>query len=82
MAAVTAQSHYELSDPPTVRQAHQSLLARIAEHGEIALHGVVESHAFGIEGMGLYDTVERDFTVLGGSREQGLVRLPHRWGIG
>jgi hypothetical protein len=29
--------------------------------------------------MRLYDTVERDFTVLGDSREQGFVRLPHRW---
>ena len=37
------------------------------------------AHAMDPEGMRLYDTVERDFTVLGDSREQGLVRLPHRW---
>ena len=37
------------------------------------------AHAMDPEGMRVYDTVERDFTVLGDSREQGLVRLPHRW---
>ena len=40
----------------------------------------LRAHAMDPEGMRLYDTVERDFTVLGDSREQGLVRLPHRWG--
>ena len=39
----------------------------------------LRAHALDPEGMRLYDTVERDFTVLGDSREQGLVRLPHRW---
>ena len=40
----------------------------------------LRAHALDPEGMRLYDTVERDFTVLGDSREQGFVRLPHRWG--
>lgn len=40
----------------------------------------LRAHAMDPEGMRVYDTVERDFTVLGDSREQGLVRLPHRWG--
>ena len=40
----------------------------------------LRAHALDPEGMRLYDTVERDFTVLGDSREQGLVRLPHAWG--
>ncbi len=39
----------------------------------------LRAHAMDPEGMRVYDTVERDFTVLGDSREQGLVRLPHRW---
>ena len=39
----------------------------------------LRAHAMDPEGMRLYDTVERDFTVLGDSREQGLVRLPHQW---
>ncbi len=41
----------------------------------------LRAHAMDPEGMRLYDTVERDFTVLGDSREQGLVRLPHRWDV-
>ena len=41
----------------------------------------LRAHAMDPEGMRLYDTVERDFTVLGDSREQGLVRLPHQWDI-
>ena len=40
----------------------------------------LRAHALDPEGMRLYDTVERDFTVSGDSREQGLVRLPHVWG--
>jgi lipopolysaccharide transport system ATP-binding protein len=40
----------------------------------------LRAHALDPEGMRLYDTVEREFTVLGDSREQGLVRLPHQWG--
>ncbi|TAG48749.1 MAG: ABC transporter ATP-binding protein [Betaproteobacteria bacterium] len=38
-----------------------------------------KAHAMDPEGMRLYDTVEREFTVLGDSRELGLVRLPHSW---
>jgi lipopolysaccharide transport system ATP-binding protein len=41
----------------------------------------LRAHAMDPEGMRVYDTVERDFTVLGDSREQGLVRLPHRWDV-
>ena len=40
----------------------------------------LRAHALDPEGMRLYDTVERDFTVSGDSREQGLVRLPRVWG--
>lgn len=39
----------------------------------------LRAHALDPEGMRVYDTVERDFTVIGDSRELGLVRLPHRW---
>jgi len=39
----------------------------------------VRAHALDPEGMRLYDTVERDFTINGDSREQGFVHLPHRW---
>jgi lipopolysaccharide transport system ATP-binding protein len=39
----------------------------------------LKAHAMDPEGMRLYDTVERDFSVLGNSRELGLVRLPHLW---
>jgi lipopolysaccharide transport system ATP-binding protein len=39
----------------------------------------LRAHALDPEGMRLYDTVERNFTVSGVSREQGMVRLPHRW---
>ena len=41
----------------------------------------LRAHALDPEGMRLYDTVERDFTVSGDSREQGLVRLPHVWDV-
>ena len=39
----------------------------------------LRAHALDPEGMRVYDTVERDFTVVGDSRELGLVRLPHHW---
>jgi lipopolysaccharide transport system ATP-binding protein len=39
----------------------------------------LKAHAMDPEGMRLYDTVERDFSVMGDSRELGLVRLPHVW---
>jgi lipopolysaccharide transport system ATP-binding protein len=39
----------------------------------------VRAHALDPEGVRLFDTVERGFTVVGETRELGLVRLPHRW---
>ena len=36
-------------------------------------------HAMDPEGLRVFDTVERAFTVRGASRELGCVRLPHRW---
>jgi lipopolysaccharide transport system ATP-binding protein len=39
-------------------------------------------HALDPEGIRLFDTVDRGIVVRGGSREFGLVRLPHRWGEG
>ena len=39
----------------------------------------LRAHALDPEGMRLYDTVERNFTVPGDSRELGMVRLPHSW---
>lgn len=40
---------------------------------------ILRAHAMDPEGLRLQDTVEREFTVLGRSRELGLVRLAHRW---
>ncbi len=40
----------------------------------------VRAHALDPEGMRMFDTVERPVTVVGDTRELGLVRLPHRWG--
>ena len=40
---------------------------------------VVRAHALDPEGVRLFDTVERTFTVSGESRELGFVRLEHRW---
>jgi lipopolysaccharide transport system ATP-binding protein len=39
----------------------------------------LRAHAMDPEGLRLFDTVERDFTVRGQSREMGLVRLAHHW---
>jgi lipopolysaccharide transport system ATP-binding protein len=39
----------------------------------------LKAHAMDPEGMRLYDTVERDFSVSGDSRELGLVRISHEW---
>ena len=40
---------------------------------------VLRAHAFDSEGVRLFDTLVRAFTVRGESREFGLVRLPHAW---
>ncbi|MGA9422925.1 MAG: ABC transporter ATP-binding protein [Rhodanobacteraceae bacterium] len=40
---------------------------------------VVKAHLLDSEGMRLFDTLERDLTIRGVSREFGLVRLAHRW---
>ncbi len=39
----------------------------------------LKAHAMDPEGMRLYDTVERDFSVSGDSRELGFVRISHEW---
>lgn len=39
----------------------------------------VRVHVLDPEGVRMFDTSERGFTVRGQSREFGLVRLPHRW---
>jgi len=40
---------------------------------------VVRGHAMDPEGLRVHDTVELPFTVVGRSRELGLVRLEHEW---
>jgi lipopolysaccharide transport system ATP-binding protein len=40
---------------------------------------VVRAHALDPEGVRLFDHVETSLSILGESREQGLVRLPHQW---
>lgn len=40
---------------------------------------VLRLHAMDPEGLRVFDTVERPFTVRGASRELGCVRIPHRW---
>ncbi|SDE00723.1 ABC transporter ATP-binding protein [Aquimonas voraii] len=40
---------------------------------------VLRLHAMDPEGLRVFDTVERAFTLRGASRELGCVRLPHRW---
>jgi lipopolysaccharide transport system ATP-binding protein len=40
---------------------------------------VMRLHAMDPEGLRVFDTVERAFTVRGATREIGSVRLPHRW---
>ena len=40
---------------------------------------VARSHAMDPEGMRLFDQVERQFDVVGHSREMGLCRLEHEW---
>jgi lipopolysaccharide transport system ATP-binding protein len=40
---------------------------------------VLRLHAMDPEGLRVFDTVERAFTMRGSSRELGCVRLPHRW---
>ncbi len=39
----------------------------------------IRAHAMDPEALRTFDTVERQFTVSGSSREFGLVGLPHRW---
>jgi lipopolysaccharide transport system ATP-binding protein len=39
----------------------------------------VRAHAMDPEGLRVHDTAEVSFTVVGRSREMGLVRLSHRW---
>ncbi|MBE5316322.1 MAG: ATP-binding cassette domain-containing protein [Xanthomonadales bacterium] len=40
---------------------------------------VLRLHAMDPEGLRVFDTVERAFTLRGASRELGCLRLPHRW---
>ena len=40
---------------------------------------VLRAHALDSEGVRLFDTLERSFTIRGESREFGLVRLQHSW---
>lgn len=40
---------------------------------------LVRVHALDSEAVRLFDTMESRLTVRGASREQGVVRLPHRW---
>jgi lipopolysaccharide transport system ATP-binding protein len=40
---------------------------------------ILRVHAMDTEALRYFDTMERGLTVVGDSREFGLVRLPHRW---
>ncbi len=37
------------------------------------------AHVLDTSGLRMYDTVEKEFTVRGNTREIGICRLPHRW---
>jgi lipopolysaccharide transport system ATP-binding protein len=37
------------------------------------------THVLDPPGLRLFDTIEKDFTVRGDTRELGICRLPHRW---
>ena len=37
------------------------------------------THVLDPSGLRMFDTVEKDFSVRGESRELGVCRLPHRW---
>jgi lipopolysaccharide transport system ATP-binding protein len=37
------------------------------------------THVLDPSGLRLFDTIEKDFTVLGDTRELGICRLRHRW---
>ena len=39
----------------------------------------LRAHVLDPPGLRMFDTVEKNFTVRGESRELGLCRLPHRW---
>jgi lipopolysaccharide transport system ATP-binding protein len=39
----------------------------------------LRAHLLDPSGLRLFDTVEKDFTVQGDTRELGICRLPHRW---
>ena len=39
----------------------------------------LRAHVLDRQGLRMFDTVEKDFSVRGDTRELGLCRLPHRW---
>lgn len=71
------------------RNGTRSACLRDAEfvsiHHSIQSHAIapgayfIRAHAMDVEGFRLFDTVRREFTIRGESREFGLVRLPHVW---
>lgn len=40
---------------------------------------ILRAHAMDSEGLRLFDTMARELTVRGATREMGMVHLPHRW---
>lgn len=56
--------------------------AIVLEYSQLPLlpgHYALRAHALDPEGVRLFDSVIREFTVRGESREFGLIRLAHRW---
>lgn len=59
--------------------SHSRFALEIDLRGLLPGSYVLRLHAMDPEGLRVFDTVERSFTLRGASRELGSVRLPHRW---
>jgi lipopolysaccharide transport system ATP-binding protein len=59
--------------------SHSRFALEIDLRGLLPGSYVLRLHAMDPEGLRVFDTVERPFTLRGASRELGSVRLPHRW---
>jgi lipopolysaccharide transport system ATP-binding protein len=71
----------EMDGVRPIRENATTYTAEIDFSGLPLLPGayVLRAHALDSEGVRLFDTLVRSFTVRGESREFGLVRLPHAW---
>src|SRR5262249_39812234 len=72
-------SDFDKVEPQAIGQRRFRIVYELLDLSLLPGSYTFRAHVCDPSGLRLFDTIEKDFTVLGDTREMGICRLPHRW---